>query len=856
MTTAEVDSRGMDMLSTIIEAFNFTKDGIAIVTFQGTLLYYNRMWLEIHALDPEVDYAGRPLLEIEREEIHPVIEEARESLQRDGYFVKQIGTMRRDGKYHVVHVVASLIGHLDPPLVVIILREVTELVQAREELEAYRDHLEELVEQRTAELSEANELLVKEGEHRKRVQLECHELSCRFEKVVEEMPIMMDALDENGVIINWNRECERVTGYRADEIIGNPKALEILYPDSEYRENMLKELEDLSGPIKEWEFELTCKDGTRKTIAWSNVSSQAPIPGWFTWAIGVDVTERKRMEEALRRNEEKMRAQFKGIPIPTYTWQRDGDDFILIEYNDAAESTTKGKIGGHIGDRASNFFVRNPWVVEDMRKCYESRGMIKRDKLYTMETTGEVYWLDTKIAYVPPDTLIVHTADITERKATEEELERYREGLEELVDERTRELKEVNERLRKEISDRERTEGILEKRNKELAVLNKAYKVIATSTNEGEILERILEPVMEFCGACMGGLFKLDYEQNDLVLLASSGFDENIVRQIRHVSMDVGSIRQFMTADGVFVAEEDMPHTDSGKYDEIKEFLGVKKTMAFFIKSHGHLAYMVMLGRQSPEEVPGEIRSFIEIVGNQISLAIERLELFDALDRSKTELKNLATRLIGSIEDERRQIALSLHDETSQTLAAAKNDLEMLKGYISGSGEESERLFQEVRTNLLKITESTRRISYSLHPAMLDDLGLIPAIKWFAEKFVKGKKLRIEVESVGFDKEPPQQVSLTLYRVAQEALSNVLRHANAKRVNVTITKGYPNIIMIVEDDGKGFTMGGDRARGTGLGIVGMRERVESHGGKLRIRSAPGEGTRVRVTIPLEVENNG
>jgi signal transduction histidine kinase len=473
-----------------------------------------------------------------------------------------------------------------------------------------------------------------------------------------------------------------------------------------------------------------------------------------------------------------------------------------------------------------------------------------------METTGEVYWLDTKIAYVPPDTLIVHTADITERKATEEELERYREGLEELVDERTRELKEVNERLRKEISDRERTEGILEKRNKELAVLNKAYKVIATSTNEGEILERILEPVMEFCGACMGGLFKLDYEQNDLVLLASSGFDENIVRQIRHVSMDVGSIRQFMTADGVFVAEEDMPHTDSGKYDEIKEFLGVKKTMAFFIKSHGHLAYMVMLGRQSPEEVPGEIRSFIEIVGNQISLAIERLELFDALDRSKTELKNLATRLIGSIEDERRQIALSLHDETSQTLAAAKNDLEMLKGYISGSGEESERLFQEVRTNLLKITESTRRISYSLHPAMLDDLGLIPAIKWFAEKFVKGKKLRIEVESVGFDKEPPQQVSLTLYRVAQEALSNVLRHANAKRVNVTITKGYPNIIMIVEDDGKGFTMGGDRARGTGLGIVGMRERVESHGGKLRIRSAPGEGTRVRVTIPLEVENNG
>ena len=354
----------------------------------------------------------------------------------------------------------------------------------------------------------------------------------------------------------------------------------------------------------------------------------------------------------------------------------------------------------------------------------------------------------------------------------------------------------------------------------------------------------------------MGGLFRLDYESNEMRLVSSLGFDERIARQVSQVSMDVDSIKQFMTSEGVFVAEEDMPNTDGGKYNEIKEFLGVKKTMAFFIKSHGRLAYMVMLGRMSGEEVPGGIRSFIGIVGTQISLALERLELLGALDRSKTELKNLATRLIGSIEDERRQIALSLHDETSQTLAAAKNDLEMLKGYISGGGDESERLFNEVSKNLLKITESTRRISYSLHPAMLEDLGLMPAIKWFADKFVKSKKLRVGIESMGFDKEPPQQIALALYRVAQEALSNVVRHAGAERVNVTITKGYPNIIMIVEDDGKGFAVGGDRARGAGLGIIGMRERVESLGGKFRIRSVPGEGTRIRVTIPLEVENDG
>jgi len=851
-----MDSIGMDMLSTIIEAFNFTKDGIAIVTLRGTLIYCNRMWLEIHALDPNVDYSGKSLLEIEREEIHPIIYEARDQLRENEYFVKQIGTTRRDGKYHIVHIAASLIGHLDPPLVVIILREMTELVQQREELEAYRDRLEELVEQRTAELSEANERLKKEVEERKRVQLECHELSCRFEKVVEEMPVMLDAFDEKGGIIKWNRECERVTGYGADEIVGNPKALELLYPDPAYRAEIMKTLDRPTGPIDKLEFELTCKDGTKKTIAWSNMAFRAPIPGWFTWAIGADVTERKRMEEALRWSEETIRAQYKGIPIPTYTWRAKDGDFVLIEYNDAAVSITNGAIVNLIGVRARDFFTHDTVVLEELRECFDKKTTIERERNYVFKSTGRTCFFHMIYAFVPPDLVIVHTADITERKETEAELERYREGLEELVDERTRELQAVNDRLLKEISERERTKEMLERRNRDLAVLNEVYRIIATSKTVDEILGSVLVPVMEVCGAGMGGLFRLDYESNNMILLSHSGIDEGTARRVRQVSMEVGSITRFMDADGVFVAEEDMPYADSGEYDLIKASLGVKKTMAFFLKSHGRLAYMAMLGRKSDEKVPADVRSFIEIIGNQISLAIERIELLDALDRSKNELKNLATRLIGSIEDERKQIALSLHDETSQTLAAAKNELELLRGCISGGGKESERLFKDVRDNLLKITESTRRISYSLHPAILEDLGLIPAINWYAEKFVKSKKLHFEIKAVGFDKEPPQHISLTLYRVAQEALSNVVRHANAEHVKVTITKGYPNIFMIIEDDGKGFTTKEDGIRGKGLGIIGIRERVEGLGGRFRIRSEPGKGTRIRVTIPLEVESNG
>jgi PAS domain S-box-containing protein len=136
----------------------------------------------------------------------------------------------------------------------------------------------------------------------------------RLRQVLQHMPVMLDALDEQERIIVWNRECERVTGYSAEEIVGHPRPLELLYPDPEYRAQMrakLREHSSQSGQgysFRGLEFEVTCKkrpfetgDGPRvKTIAWSNISEQFPIPGWSTWSIGIDITERKRAEEALR----------------------------------------------------------------------------------------------------------------------------------------------------------------------------------------------------------------------------------------------------------------------------------------------------------------------------------------------------------------------------------------------------------------------------------------------------------------------------------------------------------------------------------------------------------------------------
>jgi len=122
----------------------------------------------------------------------------------------------------------------------------------------------------------------------------------RLRAIVEGMPVLMDAYDSNGLIVAWNAECERVTGYSAAEIINNPRAMEILYPDTRYRELMQAEAERRRNEEYSSVWELTAKDGTLRSIEWFNVGARLIVPGWLEWSIGIDITERRRLEAALR----------------------------------------------------------------------------------------------------------------------------------------------------------------------------------------------------------------------------------------------------------------------------------------------------------------------------------------------------------------------------------------------------------------------------------------------------------------------------------------------------------------------------------------------------------------------------
>jgi two-component system sensor histidine kinase DegS len=143
-----------------------------------------------------------------------------------------------------------------------------------------------------------------------------------------------------------------------------------------------------------------------------------------------------------------------------------------------------------------------------------------------------------------------------------------------------------------------------------------------------------------------------------------------------------------------------------------------------------------------------------------------------------------------------------------------------------------------------------RRMSYHLHPTLLSDLGLEPALKLYLKEIEKHSNLDIDYQIIGFDRRVDADMETVLYRFSQEALNNALKHSGAESFNLAIIKSYPRIIFLAEDDGIGFDaeiIGKDKRS---LGLLGMRERASLLNGIFLLRSSPGDGTRIRIEIPL------
>ncbi len=264
--------------------------------------------------------------------------------------------------------------------------------------------------------------------------------------------------------------------------------------------------------------------------------------------------------------------------------------------------------------------------------------------------------------------------------------------------------------------------------------------------------------------------------------------------------------------------------------------------------ARGDVAGLFSLSKREPGYFNDEHVRLAEAMSSQASVAVENAVLFEQMQASTVRMQSLSRRLVEVQESERRHIARGLHDEAGQALVSLRYGLRLLEREIDEGGSVTERVAELVqRTDT--VIDSLHRLAADLRPVSLDHLGLDAALRQYSRSAGSESGLAVRFKARGFTSERlPAMVETDLYRVVQEAMTNVVRHARATRVDVLVERRGDRVMVMVEDDGIGFEP--DQAqRGDHFGLLGLRERAEALGGTLTLESAPGAGTTVVVEVP-------
>jgi signal transduction histidine kinase/PAS domain-containing protein len=257
----------------------------------------------------------------------------------------------------------------------------------------------------------------------------------------------------------------------------------------------------------------------------------------------------------------------------------------------------------------------------------------------------------------------------------------------------------------------------------------------------------------------------------------------------------------------------------------------------------------------APEACFGDTRlQLLVSIGSQLAVAIENARLYEAVRRKEEASSTFLRQYIAVQEEERKRIARELHDEPAQLLTGLALAIGTASQLVVADDGELRRALGSARALTERVSTEIGRIIRDLRPTLLDDLGLLEALESYADTRLRPSGIQVTFETVGADMRLPPELETALFRVAQEAMSNIARHARAENVSLTLEVQDGLVAIDIEDDGQGFDVEATFARGEGgspFGLMGMRERVDLLGGTLVVESRPGEGTSVGVRVPLQ-----
>ena len=408
-------------------------------------------------------------------------------------------------------------------------------------------------------------------------------------------------------------------------------------------------------------------------------------------------------------------------------------------------------------------------------------------------------------------------------------------------------------------------------RTQQLSILNAVALTVNQSLDLEDILNRALDEVLQLTGIDVVAIFLQNTAHGQLELKAYRGLSKEAARLAYQVGMLDGSCGGVLELGRTIVVPDISSYRGRGAKSLQKE--KVTSLVHVPLMTKGWALGSMCVGTHNTTEFSDEEQKLLDAIGNQIAIAVENARLYADVQRKERVRGELFKKALAAQEDERKRIARELHDEVSQSLTALLYDAE--------DGLELEHL-PAIKKRLQSICDLTQhtlddvhKLMFDLRPSMLDQLGLIPALRWLSETRLEPKGVRVTVttntpsnlyNSQADAQRLSPEIETALYRVVQEAINNIARHAAARNVEIGLELYDGVAIVNITDDGIGFDVA-ELNTGTiididnkdfllsentrGLGLLGMQERIELLGGELEIISVPGNGTQLHIRVPIQ-----
>ncbi|MCX6030914.1 MAG: GAF domain-containing protein [Chloroflexi bacterium] len=403
---------------------------------------------------------------------------------------------------------------------------------------------------------------------------------------------------------------------------------------------------------------------------------------------------------------------------------------------------------------------------------------------------------------------------------------------------------------RRDVTDERRLEETLIRRHEQLSILNTIARTVNQSLDLADILGRALDEVLRLTGVDVGAIFLREETLGSLDLLAHRGLTEEAARAVAQFGMLDGSCGGVAEQKQVIVVPALSRYRGRRARTLQREQLNTLVHVPLIAK--GATLGSMCVATRCPREFDASEQDLLAAIGSQIAVAIENARLYAEVQRKEHLRGELLRKVITAQEEERKRIARELHDDTSQALTAllyaAEEAMEL------SDPAEVKLTLKNMRGLAQRTLDGVHKLIFDLRPSMLDHLGLAPALRWFAQSRLEPSNVRLVIEADNLPRRLPAEIETTLFRVVQEAVTNIVRHALARNVRIAFRLEQGVAAITVEDDGLGFdvvevSLSPDSDRG--LGLLGMRERVQLLGGEMTIDSAPGQGTRLDIFVPVD-----